>query len=159
MSDQIAAVTKSVEDAIATAKQNLEGLVKAQQEQIEKASAQVLKGYDDLTVLTKQNVDAFVKSGTVVAKGVEEAGKQVTAFTQSSLEKSVSNAKALLAVKTIQELVELQNAYAKASIDALVSESTKMQELTVKIANEALAPLSARVNATVEVLSKKQVAA
>ena len=159
MSDQIAAVTKSVEDAIATAKQNLEGLVKAQQEQIEKASAQVLKGYDDLTVLTKQNVDAFVKSGTVVAKGAEEAGKQVTAFTQSSLEKSVSNAKALLAVKTIQELVELQNAYAKASIEALVSESTKMQELTVKIANEALAPLSARVNATVEVLSKKQVAA
>ena len=159
MSEQIAAVTKSVEDAIATAKQNLEGLVKAQQEQIEKASAQVLKGYDDLTVLTKQNVDAFVKSGTVVAKGAEEAGKQVAAFTHSSLEKSVSNAKAMLAVKTIQELVELQNAYAKASIDALVSESTKMQELTVKIANEALAPLSARVNATVEVLSKKQVAA
>lgn len=159
MSDQIAAVTKSVEDAIATAKQNLEGLVKAQQEQVEKASAQVLKGYDELTALTKQNVDAFVKSGTVVAKGAEEAGKQVAAFTQSSLEKSVSNAKAMLAVKTIQELVELQNAYAKASIDALVSESTKMQELTVKIANEALAPLSARVNATVEVLSKKPVAA
>ena len=159
MSDQITAVTKSVEDAIATAKQNLEGLVKAQQEQVEKASAQVLKGYDELTVLTKQNVDAFVKSGTVVAKGAEEAGKQVAAFTQSSLEKSVSNAKAMLAVKTIQELVELQNAYAKASIDALVSESTKMQELTVKIANEALAPLSARVNATVEILSKKQVAA
>ncbi|CAO3443143.1 phasin family protein [Azospirillum largimobile] len=155
MSDQITAVTKSVEDAITTAKQNLEGLVKAQQEQVEKASAQVLKGYDELTVLTKQNVDAFVKSGTVVAKGAEEAGKQVAAFTQSSLEKSVSNAKALLAVKTIQELVELQNAYAKASIDALVSESTKLQELTVKIASEALAPLSARVNATVEVLSKK----
>ncbi|PWC84040.1 hypothetical protein TSH100_19490 [Azospirillum sp. TSH100] len=159
MSDQITAVTKSVEDAIATAKQNLEGLVKAQQEQIEKASAQVLKNYDELTVLTKENVDALVKSGTVVAKGAEEAGKQVAAFTQSSLEKGVSNAKALLAVKTIQELVELQNAYAKASIDALVSESTKLQELTVKIANEALAPLNARVNATVEVLAKKQVAA
>lgn len=159
MSDQIAAVTKSVEDAIATAKQNLEGLVKAQQEQIEKASAKVLKSYDELTVLTKENVDALVKSGTVVAKGAEEAGKQVAAFTQSSLEKSVSNAKALLAVKTIQELVELQNAYAKASIDALVSESTKLQELSVKIANEALAPLNARVNATVEVLSKKPVAA
>jgi len=159
MSDQIAAVTKSVEDAIATAKQNLEGLVKAQQEQIEKASAQVLKSYDELTVLAKQNVDAFVKSGTVVAKGAEEAGKQVAAFTQSSLEKSVSNAKAVLAVKTIQELVELQSAYTKASLDAFVSESTKLQELTVKVANEALAPLNARVNATVEVLSKKPVAA
>ena len=159
MSDQIAAVTKSVEDAIATAKQNLEGLVKAQQEQIEKASAQVLKGYEELTALTKGNVDALVKSGTVVAKGAEEAGKQVAAFTQSSLEKGVSNAKSMLAVKTIQELVELQNAYTKASLDALMSESTKLQELTVKVANEALAPLSARVNATVEVLSKKPVAA
>ncbi|WP_376958435.1 phasin family protein [Azospirillum sp. A26] len=159
MSDQIAAVTKSVEDAIATAKQNLEGLVKAQQEQIEKASAKVLKSYDELTVLTKENVDALVKSGTVVAKGAEEAGKQVAAFTQSSLEKSVSNAKALMAVKTIQELVELQKAYTKASLDAFVSESTKLQELTVKVANEALAPLNARVNATVEVLSKKPVAA
>ncbi|WP_377809896.1 phasin family protein [Azospirillum sp. A29] len=159
MSDQIAAVTKSVEDAISTAKQNLEGLVKAQQEQIEKASAKVLKSYDELTVLTKENVDALVKSGTIVAKGAEEAGKQVAAFTQSSLEKSVSNAKALLAVKTIQELVELQKAYTKASLDAFVSESTKLQELTVKVANEALAPLNARVNATVEVLSKKPVAA
>lgn len=159
MSDQIAAVTKSVEDAIATAKQNLEGLVKAQQEQMEKASAQVMKGYEELTALTKGNVDALVQSGTVVAKGAEEAGKQVAAFTQSSLEKGVSNAKSMLAVKTIQELVELQKAYTKASFDAFVSESTKMQELTVKVANEALAPLSARVNATVEVLSKKQVAA
>ncbi|MBP2307877.1 phasin family protein [Azospirillum melinis] len=159
MSDQIAAVTKSVEDAIATAKQNLEGLVKAQQEQIEKASAKVLKSYDELTVLTKENVDALVKSGTVVAKGAEEAGKQVAAFTQSSLEKSVSNAKAVLAVKTIQELVELQSTFTKASLDAFVSESTKLQELTVKVANEALAPLNARVNATVEVLSKKPVAA
>ncbi|KAA0580722.1 phasin family protein [Azospirillum sp. Sh1] len=159
MSDQIAAVTKSVEDAIATAKQNLEGLVKAQQEQMEKASAQVMKGYEELTALTKGNVDAFVQSGTVVAKGAEEAGKQVAAFTQSSLEKGVSNAKSMLAVKTIQELVELQKAYTKASLDALMSESTKLQELTVKVANEALAPLSARVNATVEVLSKKPIAA
>lgn len=159
MSDQIAAVIKSVEDAIATAKQNLEGLVKAQQEQMEKASAQVMKGYEELTALTKGNVDAFVQSGTVVAKGAEEAGKQVAAFTQSSLEKGVSNAKSMLAVKTIQELVELQKAYTKASLDALMSESTKLQELTVKVANEALAPLSARVNATVEVLSKKPIAA
>ena len=159
MSDQIAAVTKSREDAIAPPKQNLEGLVTAQQEQMEKASAQVMKGYEELTALTKGNVDAFVQSGTVVAKGAEEAGKQVAAFTQSSLEKGVSNAKSMLAVKTIQELVELQKAYTKASLDAFVSESTKLQELTVKVANEALAPLSARVNATVEVLSKKQVAA
>ncbi|MFD1627473.1 phasin family protein [Azospirillum griseum] len=154
MSDKFAAATKSIEDAVATAKQNLEGLVKAQQEQVEKASAQIRKSYDDLSVLAKGNVDAVVKSSAIVAKGAEEAGKQVAAFTQSSLEKSVSNGKALLAVKTIQELIELQNAYAKASFDAFVTESTKLQELSVKIANEALAPLNERVNVTVETLGK-----
>ncbi|PWC32657.1 phasin family protein [Azospirillum sp. TSO35-2] len=159
MSDKFAAATKSIEDAVSTAKQNLEGLVKAQQEQVEKASAQILKSYDELSVLTKGNVDAVVKSGTIVAKGAEEAGKQVAAFTQSSLEKSVSTGKALLAVKTIQELIELQSAFAKASFDALVSESSKLQELSVKIANEALAPISERVTLTVDTLSKKPLAA
>ncbi|ALG69717.1 hypothetical protein VY88_11795 [Azospirillum thiophilum] len=159
MSDKFATAAKSIEDAVTTAKQNMEGLVKAQQEQVEKASAQILKSYDELSVLTKGNVDAVVKSGTIVAKGAEEAGKQVAAFTQSSMEKGVSNAKALLAVKTIQELFELQNAFAKASLDALVSESTKLQELTVKVANEALVPLSARMNVAVETLSKKPLAA
>ncbi|WP_372398405.1 phasin family protein [Azospirillum sp. HJ39] len=159
MSDKFTTAAKSIEDAVATAKQNMEGLVKAQQEQVEKASAQILKSYDELSVLTKGNVDAVVKSGSIVAKGAEEAGKQVAAFTQSSMEKGVSNAKALLAVKTIQELFELQNAFAKASLDALVSESTKLQELTVKIANEAMVPLSARMNVAVEALSKKPLAA
>lgn len=144
MSDKFAAATKSIEDAVSTAKLNLQGLVKAQQEQVEKASAKILKSYDDLSSLTKGNVDAVVKSGTIVAKGAEEAGKQVAAYTQSSLEKSVSTGKALLAVKTFQELIELQNAYAKASFDAFVAESTKLQQLSVKIANEALAPLSER---------------
>jgi phasin family protein len=154
MSDKFAAATKTIEDAVSTAKQNLEGLVKAQQEQVEKASAQILKSYDDLSTLAKGNVDAVVKSGTIVAKGAEEAGKQVAAFTQTSLEKSVSTGKALLAVKTIQELIELQNAYTKASFDAFVAESAKLQELSVKIANEALAPLSERVNLAVETMSK-----
>jgi phasin family protein len=154
MSDKFAAASKTIEDAVSTAKQNLEGLVKAQQEQVEKASAKILKSYDDLSSLTKGNVDAVVKSSTIVAKGAEEAGKQVAAFTQSSLEKGVSNGKALLAVKTIQELIALQNAYAKASFDAFVAESAKLQELSVKIANEALAPLSERVNLTVETLGK-----
>ncbi|WP_448207680.1 phasin family protein [Azospirillum sp. sgz302134] len=154
MSDKFAAASKTIEDAIAAAKQNVEGLTKAQQEQFEKASAQIMKTFDELSKLTKGNVDAVVKSGTIVAKGAEEAGKQVAAYTQSSLEKSVANGKSLLAVKTIQELIELQTSFAKASFEAFVAESAKLQELSVKIANEALSPINERVNLTVETLSK-----
>lgn len=150
MSDKIAAASKVMEDAVTSAKANLEGMVKAQQEQMEKASAQLMKGYDEMVALTKENVDAVVQSGTIVAKGAEEAGKQVAAYAQASLEKSMATGKALLAVKSLNELVELQNAYMKQSFDTMVAESTKLQELSVKVTSAAFAPLSARVNATVE---------
>ncbi|MBP2294063.1 phasin family protein [Azospirillum rugosum] len=154
MTDKFAAATKTFEDAVAAAKQNVDGLVKAQQEQIEKASAQLLKNFDELTALAKGNVDAVVKSGTIVAKGAEEAGKHVAAYTQSSLEKGAANGKALLAVKTIQELVELQSVFAKAAMETFVKESGKLQELSLKTAKEAFAPINDRVQVTVETLSK-----
>jgi len=154
MNDKIAAAQKVFGDAVSQAKLNLEGYAKTQQEQIEKASAQLLKSYEELNALTKGNVDAVVQSGTIVAKGAEEAGKQVAAFAQASLEKSVATSKAFLTVKSIRELIDLQNAYAKQSFDALVAETTKLQELSVKVTNDALAPLSARVNLAVEKLAK-----
>lgn len=154
MTDKIIAATKAFEDVVAQAKQNLEGYVKTQQEQFEKASSQLLKSYEELTTLSKSNVDAIVASGTVVAKGAETASKQVAAFTQASLEKNVATGKAVLAVKSIRELIDLQNSYFKSTLDALVAEGTKLQELSVQVTNEALAPISARVNATVQKLTK-----
>lgn len=148
------AATKTIEDAVAQAKQNLEGLVKAQQEQLEKAQAQLLKSYDDLAALSKQNVDAVVQSGTIVAKGAEEAGKQVAAFTQTSFEKNVAAGKALLGIKSVRELIDFQNAFIKQSFDALVAETTKLQELSTKVANEAMAPINDRVKATVGTFAK-----
>lgn len=154
MTDKFAAAAKSMEDAVAQAKTQIESLVKAQQEQFEKASAQVLKSYDEMTALAKQNVDAVVQSGTIVAKGAEEAGKHVAAFTQSSFEKNVASSKALFAVKSLNELIELQSSFAKQALDAIVAESTKLQELSLKVTTEAIAPINARVNATVSALSK-----
>lgn len=154
MNDKIAAAQKVFEDVIGQAKQNLEGYAKAQQEQIQKASAQLLKSYEELNTLTKGNVDAVVQSGTIVAKGAEEAGKQVAAFTQASLEKSVATGQAVLAVKSIRELIDLQNSFFKQQLDTLVAESTKLQQLSIKVTNEALAPLNARVNLATEKLTK-----
>lgn len=154
MNDKIAAAQKVFGDVVTQAKQNLEGYAKSQQEQMEKASAQLLKNYEELNALTKGNVDAVVQSSTIVAKGAEQAGKQVAAYAQSSLEKSVAATKAAFAVKSIRELIDLQNAYAKQSFDALVAETSKLQELSVKVTNDALAPLSARVNVAVEKLGK-----
>ena len=154
MNDKIAAAQKVFQDAIGQTKQGFDGYAKTQQEQIQKASAQLLKSYEELNALTKGNVDAVVQSGTIVAKGAEQASKQVAAFTQASIEQSLAVSKSALSVKSIRELVDLQNSYLKSSLDALVAESTKLQQLSIKVTNEALAPLNARVNLAVEKLAK-----
>ena len=66
----------------------------------------------------------------------------------------MSTAKSLIAAKTVTELTDLQNAYAKSTFDHAVAEATHLSELAIKITNEAIEPLSARVTATIEQISK-----
>ncbi|WP_029009836.1 phasin family protein [Azospirillum halopraeferens] len=160
---------RTIEDVATRAKENFEGIVKAQQEQaqkqfeqtmsaakeqVEKASGQLLKGYEDLTAFNKDNVEALLRSGSIVAKGAEDLGKEVVAFAQASFDKQVEAGKAALQARSVRELVDLQNDYFKASVDAFVAESTKLHEMSVQVANAAFAPLSARMNAAVETFSK-----
>ncbi|MDE1147872.1 MAG: TIGR01841 family phasin [Azospirillaceae bacterium] len=142
------AVTKNYEQAVALTK-----------EQVEKASKKAFEAYEELTAFNKDTVDAFVLSSTVLAKGLENLSKSFVAYAQSSLESSVSATKALLAVKSLREAVDQQSEFAKASFDSLVSEATKTSELSVKLANEAIEPISARVNAVVTKFGKPRLAA
>lgn len=139
---------KSVEQAVAYTK-----------EQVEKMSKQVFTAFDDVAGFHKENVDALVASSTILAKGFEALSKELFAFTQGQYEQSVTTAKALLGVKSVKELVDLQTEFAKTSFDALVAEATKVSETGFKVANEAAEPITARVNATVEKLSKIKAAA
>ena len=65
---------------------NYEQFVSTAKQQVEKSTSQFLKGIEEMTALTKQNVDAFVKSGTILAKGFETISKSNAAYAQSTLE-------------------------------------------------------------------------
>lgn len=140
----------------AVAAKNYEHAIAFTKEQVEKVSQNAFKTYEELTALNKDTVDALVQSSSVVAKGLESLSRAFLAFAQTSLEHSVSTAKALLAVKTLREAVDLQSEFAKSSFDSLVAEATKASELSVKVANEAIEPLSSHVNTVVSKLSKKK---
>lgn len=123
-------------------------------EQFERASKTLFKNYEEFSQLSKENIDAFVKSGTIVAKGFEEAGKAWIDFTRRSLETSVETAKAVMSCKDLREVVDVQSDYARTSFDSLVNEGSKLSELGVKVANEALEPIQSRINVTVEKILK-----
>lgn len=156
MQQTIEATVSAAQEA---ASKNVEQAVAYTKEQMDKVSKQVFSAYDEFAGFHKENVDAVLQSGSVFAKGIEGLTKAVIAFNQAQIEQSMAAAKAMTGVKTLRELVDLQTEFARTSFDALISEATKVSEMSVKVANEAIEPLSARVNVTIEKLSKVKVAA
>ena len=141
-----------VKAGTAAAKASYEQAVQLTKDQVEKASQNFFKGYGELAALGKENLEAFVQSSQIVAKGAETFGKEWMGFAQSAVEQNVA------AAKTLKELVDLQNDWAKKVFDTAVAESAKLSEMGVKTANDAFEPIKTRVNVTVEKLFKQSAA-
>lgn len=120
-----------------------------------KAAETQFKVADEVAAFNKSNVDAFIKSGSVFFKGLEELTRSVVGLTQSQVESGMTVAKALISAKTLTEFTDLQNAYAKTSFDVAISEATHLSELAIRVTTDAIEPIGARVNATIEQISKQ----
>jgi len=123
--------------------------------QLEKVGAQLFGGYEDVAQLGKENVEAVVKSSQILAKSAEQLGRAVAGFTQSSLEIGAQAGQALLGVKTLRDLVEVQSEFARNAFDHFVAGTSKISDMTVKVANEAIEPISQRMNEAIDKASKK----
>jgi phasin family protein len=123
-------------------------------EHIEKAQQTAYKSYEEISKLQKDNWDAMVASSQIWAKGAEVIGKAWMGFAQESMENAASAAKALVGVKSLREAVDLQTDLAKGNFDKFVAESTKISETVVKVANDAMEPIAARMNVSVEKMFK-----
>jgi phasin family protein len=137
-----------------TAQKNLEQAVTMAKENVEKASQTVFKGYDQFNTLAQGNYDAVSKSFGIVSKGLEDVSKAWMAFTQTTVDSTVGFGNQVLAAKSLNEVVDMQNTFTKSAFDAFVAEGTKISEMSVKTASQAIEPLKARVDETVETLSR-----
>ena len=111
-------------------------------------------GYEALADLGRGNLAAALRANAAFAEGMEAIGQEVMAYARNSLETVAEAATALLAAKTLEDVVQLHSDFAKASFDRMMASSTKLSEMGVKIADEALAPIGDRVEATFRKLGK-----
>lgn len=163
---------KAIEQAVAAGKDTVEQVVKASQEaatqgydkavaaakdQVEaaqKAQAQAVKSSEEALATAKENLDAVLKAGQMLSKGLQDLGKSVVVLTQEAVEDSMVSTKKLLTAKSVHEAVDLHSAHAKAQIDRMMAEGARLSDATFKLFEEALAPLQDRLHATVEKLTK-----
>ena len=123
------------------------------QVQVKEGMQRVMKTAEQMTSFSQGNMEALMKSNHILTSGLTELSKMFAASAKASLDETMGNLKALTTVKSIKEAFELQSSFAKASMEKALTESSKMTEESMKLAEQAFAPISARVNAAVETFS------
>lgn len=106
--------------------------------------------FSEYNEFSKGNVEAVVASGKILAAGVQSLGKTFVDDGKSAFETLTAEVKELAAVKSPADFFKLQAEFLRRNFDIAVSNTSKNSEALLKLASEAAAPISARVNLAVE---------
>jgi phasin family protein len=105
---------------------------------------------EEMTEISRGNVEAFVASSKVAARGVETLTQEAAEFGRRSFEEASSTLKSFAEVKSPTDFFRLQSEFARAQFDAMVSETSKMSEAMIKLAGEVAQPITSRYTVAAE---------
>ena len=108
------------------------------------------KAAEELAELAKANVEALTEAGRIAATGAKALGQDMLASGREGFEQATASVKTLADAKSPTEFIQIQSELARASFDRAVSESSKFAEAFVKLAGEAVQPLSTRATLNAE---------
>ena len=140
------AATKSYEKAVAASKEQVEAAAKV--------GADAFKGYEDVIAYNQNNMEALMKVSAIWFKGVQDINKEVTTLANTSLEQGINASKQILGCKTVEEVIAVHSDLAKTNYDKVVTESRKLNDMGIKLAENTTAPIAVRVNETVATFAK-----
>ncbi len=130
----------------ATAEQYTAAGTQAFKDNVEKSLASL----NELNAHSKKNLEAIVASATAATKGAESLGAQAMSFSKTALERQVEAAKALTGARSMQEAVELQTAFAKATLETYMAELNRATETVSTTVKDSLRPINERATAMME---------
>jgi phasin family protein len=108
------------------------------------------KAAEEMTEIAKANVEALTEAGRIAATGAKTLGQDMLASSREGFEQATASVKTLADAKSPTEFIQIQSELARASFDRAVSESSKFAEAFVKLAGEAIQPLSTRATLNAE---------
>ncbi len=120
------------------------------QEKVNASMEQARKSAEEIVSFSQGNFEAMMKAGQIWAAGMQDLQKTFAATAQAQVEAAMGTMKALSGVKSLKEAMDLQASLARASLETAVSESGKLTDASMKLAEQTMAPITARVTLAVE---------
>lgn len=108
------------------------------------------EGMTSFADFQKESLNALMASAGAFAKGFEKLTSESTAFSKAAYEETVATAKAATAAKTLQEAIELNSDFMRATVEKNLGQINKVADICATTAKDTVEPLSARYSDLVE---------
>ena len=109
----------------------------------------------DATEFNKANLEAFVESGKIAAKGAQTVAQSAADYGRKNFEATSTLVKSAAAVKSPTEFFKLQGDFARSQFDGAVAELSKSSELYLKLVGEVFQPIQSRYSVAAEELKTR----
>ena len=102
------------------------------------------KAFAETKAFSKDNLDALTASASAATKGARALGERSVGFTKARIETTLSAAKSLNGAKNINDVLDIQHAFAKGAVEAYTAEFARLSETVSGAFRDTFKPLSAR---------------
>ena len=100
----------------------------------------MIKNFDEMQKLSKDNVDAAMKSFGAVSKATQTIAAEVADYSKKAFEDSTKVVEKMFGAKSLDKAIEIQADYAKSAYEGFVAQATKIGELYADLAKETYKP-------------------
>jgi phasin family protein len=105
----------------------------------------VVKNFEDMQKLGKDNMDATMSSIGALSKGFQSIAVELADYSKKVFEEGTAATEKLLGAKSLDKAIEVQSEYVKSAYEGFVSQSTKLGELYAGLAQEAYKPFESYI--------------
>jgi hypothetical protein len=103
----------------------------------------MIKTFEDLQQVSKENVDSAMKSFGAISKGTQAIAVEVADYSKKAFEDGTAAMEKMFGVKSLDKAIEVQTEYAKAAYEGFVAKASKIGELYADLAKETYKPFEA----------------
>jgi phasin family protein len=97
--------------------------------------------FEDFQKFSKQQLETVNSLASTVTKGFQEIAAESTDYSKKAFAANSEVVEKLLGAKSVETAIQIQTEYAKSAYEGFVAQTSRINELFVKLATEAFKPV------------------
>lgn len=105
----------------------------------------MFKSVEEFQAFSKEGFEAYVAAATAMTKGLQTIAAESADFSRKSFEKGSQTMEKVMAAKSVEKAIELQQGFIRDTYESFLSQVTRFNELYAAALKEAYKPFEAQV--------------